>query len=186
MRVHARVRTIEPMRFALFVLALGCSGGAEVDAGELADAGALDLDGGREDDAGRELDAGQLELDAGRDAGREADSGTPVDGGVDAGSCFFCCDLFPQGGCADGEACRYQVEDGMRTGTACEPAGTDGEGDRCETYETGGDSCQAGMFCSGICRRLCQNDDDCPELVPGVERECYSGGLSGPYCQNAT
>ena len=144
-------------------------------------------------------DGGSAGMDAGRDAGGEVDAavgtdaGEMLDGGSDAGSdasavggCdgAICCDRFDPSTCAPDEACRYQIEGGMRTGVACEPAGTDGDGQMCEVYPDGGDSCRFGYFCSGTCFRYCRDDSDCPPLL-GRARVCGTGGLAGRFCETA-
>lgn len=154
---------------AIFLGSCGSTEIVNVDAGEDA---ALAVDASSSDagrrDAGR--DAGRR--DAGRDAGRDSgppDAGPPDAGPMDAGPPVGECWVVPQGGCAEGEACRARWRGGARE-TYCEPAGWMEEG--C-TRTTGGgcypclspdlrDRCQAGLFCqSDQCVRYCDSTDDC-------------------------
>lgn len=168
---------MRPLAFALFLVA-GCAAPPAV----VPDAGARDIGGGP--DVGGLVDAivADTALDAGVDARSDldapsSDAGALLDVPPDAGLC----DIWPDS-CADGYACRYQAEGGVRTGRACERAGTDDDGDSCETYADG-DSCLPGYFCSGLlCRRMCRTDADCPPLG-GNDRYCGSGGTAGNWCQ---
>lgn len=145
----------------------GTDGGVDAGHPELVDAGA-DAGGVAPHDAG---------VDAAVADGGPADGG-PRDGGpVDAGRCT----IVPQSGCPAGQACRYQYTSMMRTGIACEPAGIGIDGQTCERFDGGGDSCAPGYWCSFFCRRSCNTDADCPAL-DGRSRVCDPGGTAGPFC----
>lgn len=168
------------MRFVAALLFVGCSTAAPVDAPDTP----RGLDAARDvsidavtSDAPDALDASDLDavaLDVPPDMGT---LDTPADSPGDAGMCR----LIPPTGCPDGLACRYQIEDGRRVAVACERAGTARDGEGCETYVDGGDSCLPGYFCSVQCRRYCGGDADCPPLG-GRTRVCDPGGLAGRFC----
>jgi hypothetical protein len=99
------------------------------------------------------------------DAGHVEDGGAPDAGSApdaEADAETFLCSVFPQDGCPEGEACRYQVDGWSIVGTACERAGDVGDGGMCEVWEDG-DSCLPGYYCAGnTCRMHCATDADCP------------------------
>lgn len=162
--------------------ALDDSGSGNADDAAQADAGARDAfvpDSGTTRDSSVAPDAGG---DVGSDSGTIAseagtDAAVADAGPSDAGRCT----VVPQSGCVDREACRFQSAGGVRTGTACEPAGTDRDGWPCERYDGGGDSCMPGLWCLTRCVRSCRADADCPPL-DGRARECDPGGTAGPFC----
>lgn len=163
-----------------------------LDAGVLRDAGRpRDAGGGHELDAGvtrdasAARDAGGGDRDAGADSGfRRSDAGTS-----DAGSPE--CSVFPQSGCADGEACRdlgwFRLDDASTiygyVAPHCEPAGAlpehygdplYGESAHCRDLAapvgSSGDMCTADLFCiegfgpTGCVRRCDPMGDPCPQF----------------------
>ncbi len=93
------------------------------------------------------------------------------------------CDA-PSGECDDGQRCALLSPSGL----TCEPAAADplGLDAPCERREDGGDSCDAGLFCSFAgftleqgrrCRPLCQTSADC-----GPSEVCPDLGLEASNC----
>lgn len=142
------------------LLACGCGGGTDTDAGTGMDAGDGTTDAGSPGD-----DAGTVDAGGSTDGGDATDSGPMVDAGADAG---------PRTDAgADAGMCMRPMLDPSGAGRMCEdPLGTPAP-----------DMCPAGYDCTAFagfrlgytCERRCTTHCDCPETTH-CGRRCDKSG----------
>jgi hypothetical protein len=138
-------------------------GDADVDGDSDVDAD-IDADSDIDADVDADIDA-DVDADIDGDADIDADSDADTDSDADVTCVDEVCDLWPQCGCADGEAC-VLYDDGHHD---CIEAGPLSHGDDCSTED-----CRAGTVCVNLtdglppaCLQFCDDHSDCASLGAG-------------------